>query len=156
MRTYLMFNNLGKVIRDAGFDLTYIAGVCGVSKSSMGRYCNGDSIPNMEVALKICDATGYGFYDIWGKPYEAIRKKFYVPEKIGYKIQSRYHNNLEYFRNMKGFSVNFLAFRCGISYRSMNRYLRRETIPNVADAIVLATALETTVYDLFEKDYLNV
>lgn len=156
MRTYLRFNNLGKLIRDSGFDLRYVAGVCGIAQSSLTRYCRGDCIPKMDVGLKLCEAIGASFYDIWGKPYEEVRKRFFVPGRIGYAIESRYHNNLEYFRKEKGWSVDYIAFRCGINRRTMLRYLKKESIPNVADGLVMATALDSSVYQLFETEFVNV
>lgn len=152
MRTYLRFNNLGKLIRDGGFDLKYVAGVCGIAQSTLSRYCHGDSIPKMDVGLKLCEAIGASFYDVWGKPYEAVRKKFFVPDRMGYLIESRYHNNLKYYIKMKHFSVDGFAFRCGVNRRSMLRYVKKESVPNVSDGLVMANALDTSVYDLFERE----
>lgn len=154
MRTYLRFNNLGKLIRDSNFTLEYVAGVCDISVSALSRYCKGDAIPKMDVGLKLCAALGCNFYDLWGKPYEVIRKRHYIPGRIGYKVEDKYNNNLEYYRNIKGWTVSFMAYRCGVNRATMKRYLDKKVVPNVADGLVMANALDSSVYDLFEGTYL--
>lgn len=151
MRKFLRFNNLRFLIRDLELTLSEVAVCCGVSVSALSRYCDGTNIPRVDVALRLSEYLDVSFYDIWGKPYREVKKHFACSDR-GKIVEDKYVNNLEEYRNVRGFSVEYLAHRCGIPLRTIRRYLLGSTIPNCSDALYLSNVLGATVYDLFEED----
>ena len=63
-----MINNLDKIIKKSGYKKEKIANEMGITKNTITNYVKGDSLPNVEIALKIADFLGCDIKDIFFLP----------------------------------------------------------------------------------------
>lgn len=64
-------------------------------------------------------------------------------------------NNLAKYLFESGMSDKEFCIKTGISKSTMSRYLNAKTIPNVADAIVMAKTLNLSVEDLYGRPFVS-
>lgn len=61
-------------------------------------------------------------------------------------------NNIAYYCKKRGMTQRELAKKIGATEVSVSRWIKCNRIPKVNDALKIAKALGTSVYELFEED----
>lgn len=56
---------LNELIQERGYKKKWLAEQLGVSASVFSRWCNGDSIPSLENAMRVAALMGCDVEDIW-------------------------------------------------------------------------------------------
>ena len=62
-------------------------------------------------------------------------------------------NNLREYMKLRGVDARWLCNKTGINLRTMYRYSNGETLPNIADAKVIADALKCSLDALYGRPF---